>query len=86
MVVEFNGDVMSLDVEVSPLAIKSNLYIVENLFDQSFLLPDTTTLGIADTMAVLQKEGRPFYGEHNILGEAFLVMASSSGIQQQLEV
>ncbi|MQM03444.1 hypothetical protein Taro_036230, partial [Colocasia esculenta] len=42
--------------------------------------------GIADTMAHLQGEGRLLRGEHNILGEAFLVMASSAGIQQQQEV
>ncbi|KAL0919306.1 hypothetical protein M5K25_011392 [Dendrobium thyrsiflorum] len=42
--------------------------------------------GIADTMALLQAEGRLLRGEHNLLGEAFLVMASSAGIQQQQEV
>ncbi|RDX99328.1 Protein HASTY 1, partial [Mucuna pruriens] len=42
--------------------------------------------GIADTMACLQREGRLLQGEHNLLGEAFLVMASSAGIQQQQEV
>lgn len=42
--------------------------------------------GIADTMACLQREGRLLQGEHNLLGEAFLVMASSAGVQQQQEV
>ncbi|KAK1292067.1 Protein HASTY 1 [Acorus calamus] len=42
--------------------------------------------GIAETMARLQGEGRLLRGEHNLLGEAFLVMASSAGIQQQQEV
>ncbi|KAF5194673.1 Hasty-like protein [Thalictrum thalictroides] len=42
--------------------------------------------GIADTMAYLQSEGRLLRAEHNLLGEAFLVMASSAGIQQQQEV
>ncbi|KAJ1417073.1 Exportin-1/Importin-beta-like [Sesbania bispinosa] len=42
--------------------------------------------GIADTMACLQREGRLLQGEHNLIAEAFLVMASSAGIQQQLEV
>ncbi|KAI4301872.1 hypothetical protein L6164_035110 [Bauhinia variegata] len=42
--------------------------------------------GIADTMASLQREGRLLQGEHNILGEAFLVMASTAGTQQQQEV
>ncbi|KAH9754455.1 protein HASTY 1 [Citrus sinensis] len=41
---------------------------------------------IADTMAYLQREGRLLRGEHNLLGEAFLVMASAAGIQQQQEV
>ncbi|KAK1277397.1 Protein HASTY 1 [Acorus gramineus] len=35
--------------------------------------------GIAETMARLQGEGRLLRGEHNLLGEAFLVMASSAG-------
>ncbi|XVF31221.1 hypothetical protein REPUB_Repub16aG0127000 [Reevesia pubescens] len=42
--------------------------------------------GIADTMGYLQREGRLLRGEHNLLGEAFLVMASAAGIQQQQEV
>ncbi|KAJ0078649.1 hypothetical protein Patl1_23409 [Pistacia atlantica] len=42
--------------------------------------------GIADTMAYLQREGCLHRSEHNLLGEAFLVMASAAGIQQQQEV
>ncbi|KAH1079333.1 hypothetical protein AAZX31_19G226200 [Glycine max] len=42
--------------------------------------------GIADTMGCLQREGRLLQGEHNLLGEAFLVMSSSAGIQQQQDV
>ncbi|KAB2048568.1 hypothetical protein ES319_A13G121100v1 [Gossypium barbadense] len=42
--------------------------------------------GIADKMACLQREGRLLRSEHNLLGEAFLVMASTAGIQQQQEV
>lgn len=38
-----------------------------------------TVQDIADTMASLQGEGRLLRGEHNLLGEAFLVMASSAG-------
>lgn len=34
---------------------------------------------IADTMAHMQREGCLLRGEHNILGEAFLVMASTAG-------
>ncbi|KAK7355295.1 hypothetical protein VNO80_14548 [Phaseolus coccineus] len=40
----------------------------------------TRSKGIADTMACLQREGCLLHSEHNLLGEAFLVMASSSGI------
>ncbi|KAG4112692.1 hypothetical protein ERO13_D13G177400v2 [Gossypium hirsutum] len=42
--------------------------------------------GIADTMVYLQREGRLLRGEHNLLGEAFLVIASAAGVQQQQEV
>lgn len=42
--------------------------------------------GIADTMMYLQTEGVLLRGEQNILGEAFLIMASSAGTQQQQEV
>ncbi|XP_010550956.1 PREDICTED: protein HASTY 1 [Tarenaya hassleriana] len=42
--------------------------------------------GIADTMGYLQREGTLLRGEHNILGEAFLVMASAAGPQQQQEI
>lgn len=41
---------------------------------------------IAKTMARLQGEGRLLRSEHNLLGEAVLVMASFAGIQQQQEV
>lgn len=41
---------------------------------------------IADTMSYLQKEGQLLRGEHNLLGEAFLIMASAAGVQQQQEV
>ncbi|XP_068317682.1 protein HASTY 1-like isoform X2 [Pyrus communis] len=51
---------------------------------------DTSVLphmkGIADTMAYMKSEGSLLRGEHNLLGEAFLVMASAAGIQQQQEV
>ncbi|XP_022143035.1 protein HASTY 1 [Momordica charantia] len=42
--------------------------------------------GIADSMAYLQREGRLLRGEHNLLREAFLVMASTAGTQQQHEI
>ncbi|XP_010424389.1 PREDICTED: protein HASTY 1-like [Camelina sativa] len=48
------------------------------------VLPHMKT--IADTMAYMQREGTLLRGEHNILGEAFLVMASAAGAQQQQEV
>lgn len=50
MDVDFNGDVASLDAEllqlpeVSPLAIKTNPYVAEKLFDQWLSLPDTAAL------------------------------------------
>ncbi|KAK2977360.1 hypothetical protein RJ640_013339 [Escallonia rubra] len=42
--------------------------------------------GIADTMSYLQKEGCLLRGEHNLLGEACLIMASMAGFQQQQDV
>ncbi|KAL9272187.1 HASTY 1-like protein [Drosera capensis] len=42
--------------------------------------------GIADTMAYLQNEGRLLRGEHNLLGEGFLIIASAAGVDQQKEV
>lgn len=42
--------------------------------------------GIADSMAYLEGEGRLLRSEHNILGEAVLIMASFAGSQQQQEV
>ncbi|CAA0825521.1 Protein HASTY 1 [Striga hermonthica] len=42
--------------------------------------------GIASTMSYLQTEGVLLRAEQNILGEAFLIMASSAGAQQQQEV
>ncbi|KAL6544068.1 histone deacetylase [Orobanche gracilis] len=42
--------------------------------------------GIASTMSYLQTEGVLLRAEQNLLGEAFLVMASSAGVEQQQEV
>ncbi|XP_048226148.1 protein HASTY 1 [Ricinus communis] len=42
--------------------------------------------GVADTMAYMQREGCLHRSEHNLLGEAFLIMASAAGTQQQQEV
>ncbi|KAI3747386.1 hypothetical protein L6452_09841 [Arctium lappa] len=42
--------------------------------------------GIADMVAYLQKEGQLLRGEHNIFGEAFLIIASAAGSQQQQDV
>ncbi|GMH10461.1 hypothetical protein Nepgr_012302 [Nepenthes gracilis] len=42
--------------------------------------------GIADTVAYMQNEGHLLRGEHNLLGEAFLIIASAAGVQQQQEV
>lgn len=50
MDMDFNGDVGCLDAEllqlteVSPLAIKSNPYVAEKLFEQWLSLPDTSPL------------------------------------------
>lgn len=50
MDVDFNGDVGCLDAEllqlpeVSPLAIKSNPYVAEKLFEQWLSLPETAPL------------------------------------------
>ncbi|KAL7109071.1 hypothetical protein ACP275_06G152500 [Erythranthe tilingii] len=50
MDLDFNGDVTCLDAEllqlpeVSPLAIKANPYVAENLFDQWLSLPETNSL------------------------------------------
>ncbi|KAL7157774.1 hypothetical protein ABFS83_02G099400 [Erythranthe nasuta] len=41
---------------------------------------------IASTMTYLQTEGVLLRAEQNILGEAFLIMASSAGVEQQQEV
>nr|XP_016442151.1 PREDICTED: protein HASTY 1-like isoform X1 [Nicotiana tabacum] len=65
------------------LQICTSFIRIAKAADQS-ILPHMR--GIADTMAFLQKEGRLLRGEHNLLGEAFLIMASAAGAQQQLEV
>lgn len=65
------------------LQICTSFIRIAKAADQS-ILPHMK--GIADTMALLQKEGRLLRGEHNLLGEAFLIMASAAGVQQQLEV
>ncbi|GAB2277547.1 histone deacetylase [Dionaea muscipula] len=41
--------------------------------------------GIADTIAYLKDEGRLLRGEHNLLGEGFLIIASAAGVEQQKE-
>ncbi|KAG8472806.1 hypothetical protein CXB51_034690 [Gossypium anomalum] len=59
--------------------------VINKLFELLNSLPFIVK-GIADMMACLQREGRLLRSEHNLLGEAFLVMASTAGIQQQQEV
>ena len=52
MDLDFNGDITCLDAEllqiqdVSPLAIKTNPYVAEKLFDQWLSLPETNSLVI----------------------------------------
>lgn len=47
---DFNGDLVALDAEllqlpeVSPLALKSNPYIAQDLFEQWLSLPETNRL------------------------------------------
>lgn len=65
------------------LQICSSFIHIAKTADKS-LLPHMK--GVADTMAHLQSEGRLLRAEHNLLGEAFLIMATSAGIQQQEEV
>lgn len=65
------------------LQICSSFIRIAKAADKS-LLPHMK--GIADTMAYLEREGRLVRAEHNLLGEAFLVMASAAGVQQQQEV
>ncbi|RWW17188.1 hypothetical protein GW17_00018893 [Ensete ventricosum] len=50
-----------------------------NLILKSYVHASVSAQGIADTMAYLQGEGHLLRGEHNLLGEAFLIMASSAG-------
>ncbi|CAN1348102.1 Protein HASTY 1 [Linum perenne] len=65
------------------LQICASFIRIAKAADQS-ILPHMK--GIADTMGYMQREGRLLRSEHNLLGEAFIVMASSAGIQQQQEV
>lgn len=57
----------------SELSFSSDQYHVNPNYN--FMLSQS----IADTMAYMQREGTLLRGEHNILGEAFLVMASAAG-------
>ncbi|TVU20892.1 hypothetical protein EJB05_30493 [Eragrostis curvula] len=73
----------SNDSRLARLQICSSFIRISRAADKA-LLPHMKN--IADTMAYLQGEGRLLRGEHNHLCEAFLLMASSAGIQQQQEV
>ncbi|KAJ6831112.1 protein HASTY 1 [Iris pallida] len=76
-------DPSSLGARHARLQICSSFIRIARAADKS-LLPHMK--GIADTMSYLQGEGQLLRGEHNLLGEAFLIMACSAGIQQQQEV
>ncbi|KAK3160833.1 hypothetical protein QOZ80_1BG0065470 [Eleusine coracana subsp. coracana] len=73
----------SNDSRLARLQICSSFIRISRAADKA-LLPHMKN--IADTMAYLQGEGCLLRGEHNHLCEAFLVMTSSAGIQQQQEV
>ncbi|XP_068659420.1 protein HASTY 1 isoform X2 [Aristolochia californica] len=76
-------DPSAMSARHARLQICSSFIRIAKAADKS-LLPHMKD--IADTMAYLQGEGRLLRGEHNLLGEAFLVMASAAGVQQQQEV
>ncbi|KAJ6816610.1 protein HASTY 1 [Iris pallida] len=76
-------DPSSIGARNARLQICSSFIRIARAADRS-LLPHMKS--IADTMAYLQGEGKLLRGEHNLLGEGFLIMASSAGIQQQQEV
>lgn len=76
-------DPSSLGARHARLQICSSFIRIARAADRSLL---THMKSIADTMAYLQGEGRLLRAEHNLLGEASLVMASSAGIQQQKDV
>ncbi|XP_057439439.1 protein HASTY 1 [Lotus japonicus] len=76
-------DMSSLSARHARLQTCTSFIRIAKTADKS-ILPHMK--GIADTMGCLQREGRLLQGEHNLIGESFLVMASSAGIQQQQEV
>lgn len=76
-------DPSAISARHARLQICSSFIRIARAADKS-LLPHMKA--IADTMAYLQAEGRVHRGEFNLLGEAFLLMASAAGIQQQQEV
>lgn len=77
---DFNGDVGCLDAEllqlseVSPLAIKSNPYVAEKLFEQWLSLPDTSPL--VKTLLNNAKAGVPL----NVPGSSSSPNASSNSL------
>ncbi|CAJ2631548.1 unnamed protein product [Trifolium pratense] len=76
-------DTSTLSARHARLQICTSFIRIAKAADKS-ILPHMK--GIADTISCLQREGRLLQGEHNLIGEAFLIMASSAGIQQQQEV
>ncbi|RYR17918.1 hypothetical protein Ahy_B03g062581 [Arachis hypogaea] len=52
---------------------------LQSIVGDSSILPFYLEQGIANTIGCLQREGCLLRGEHNLLGEAFLVMASVAG-------
>ncbi|KAJ7978054.1 Protein HASTY 1 [Quillaja saponaria] len=76
-------DASTLSARHARLQICASFIRIAKAADKS-ILPHMK--GVAETMASLQRGGCLLRGEHNLLGEAFLVMASAAGIQQQREV
>ncbi|KAI8007233.1 Serine/threonine protein phosphatase 2A regulatory subunit B''beta [Camellia lanceoleosa] len=80
MDVDFNGDVACFDAEmlqlaeVSPLALKSNPYVAEKLFDQWLSLPETASL--VKSLLSNAKAGVPL----NVTGTSSPKAASSNSL------
>lgn len=67
-------------VIICPFSLENTFYLhLVIITTNQHLYIHNFAQAIADTMSYMAKEGTLLRGEHNILGEAFLVMASSAG-------